>query len=76
MREVVDANPKLRKKMYIAYASLGIILGATMTGFAAAEVGIPVWLIVATSVYAYLGGAFGFGANSKVDAVPVSYREE
>lgn len=72
MQEIVAANPALRRKLYAVYGVIGLVLGATQVGFAAAEAGQPVALTVALAVYGFLGGAFGFGARAKVDAEPVT----
>jgi len=70
MQEIVNSNPALRKRLYVVYAVVGLVLGSTQVGFSAAEAGQPVWLTVALAVYAYVGVAFGFAAQSKVDARP------
>lgn len=70
MKEIVNSNPRLRKITYTAYALIGLIVGSTQVGYAAAELGQPVWLTVALAVYAYVGVAFGFAAQSKVAAEP------
>jgi len=72
MQEIVAGNPKLHRKLYVAYALIGLILGSTQVGFSAADAGQPVWLTVALAVFAYVGVAFGFAAQSKVDAEPVT----
>lgn len=71
MQEIVNSNPTLRKRLYGVYALAGLLLGSTQVGYAAAEAGQPVWLTVALAVYAYVGVAFGFAAQSKVAARPV-----
>lgn len=70
MKEIVNSNPQLRKITYGAYAIVGLVLGSTQVGYAAAEAGQPVALTVALAVYAYVGVAFGFAAQAKVQAVP------
>lgn len=55
---------KWRKVIYATYAILGVVIGATQVGFAAAEVGQPVWLTVTLAVYAFVGGAVGLTATS------------
>lgn len=60
-----------RKVMYIAYGLIGVGLGATQTAFTAAEVASPMWLVVAFSVYLYIGGAFGLVAAQNVGAQEV-----
>lgn len=72
MKEIVDANPVLRKRLYAVYASIGTVLGAIEVAFLALpDESTPLWLRVAIAVYLFIGGAFGFGARSKVDASPV-----
>jgi len=75
VQEIVNGNPSLRKKVYTIYGVVGFLLGSTQVGFAAAEAGQPVWLTVALAVFAYAGVAFGFAAQSKVDAQPVEVTE-
>lgn len=53
-----------RKKLYIAFGLGALILGATMTGYGAAAVAIPVWLEVTNQVFWYVAAAFGITAAS------------
>ena len=63
MRIELTALPaNVRAIIYWAYAAIGVALGSIQVGFAAADVGQPVWLVVALSVFAYLGAAFGLTA--------------
>lgn len=55
-----------RKVMYVTYGLIGVGLGATQTAFTAAEIASPLWLVVAFSVYLYIGGAFGLVAAQNV----------
>jgi len=55
-------TPKSRKIAYLIFAIVGVALGATVAGFAAAAVAIPMVVKVALAVYSYLGVAFGFTA--------------
>lgn len=71
MKELVDGNPVLRKKVYAAYAVVGTVLGAVEVAFLALPEDSPTWLRVSMAVYLFLGTAFGFGARSKVEATPV-----
>jgi hypothetical protein len=52
---IPDANK--RSLLYRIFAALGIIIGGTQVGFAAASAGQPVWLTVSLAVYAFLGTA-------------------
>lgn len=71
MQEIVNANPRLRRVLYTAYAIVGLVLGSTQVGYSAAELGSPAWLVVALAVYAFVGTTLGFTALAKVQAVPV-----
>jgi hypothetical protein len=53
-----------RKAIYAGYAIIGVIIGAIQVGFAAAELGQPVWLTVTLAVYAFVGGAVGLTAST------------
>lgn len=55
-------SPKARAVVYTVFAFLGLGLGGTQVGYAAAEAGQPTWLTVALAVYAFLGSAFGYTA--------------
>jgi len=57
---------RARRIAYAAYALLGVALGSVQVGYAAAELGQPVWLTVALAVYAYVGGSFGVVAAGNV----------
>lgn len=59
-------SPEKRKIVYAIFALIGLGLGATVTGFAAAGAVLPVAVKVALAVYAYLGGALGATAASNV----------
>lgn len=59
--EIIPAE--WRKPLYRIFAVLGIALGATQVGFAAASAGQPVWLTVSLAVYAFVGSALGFVAQ-------------
>lgn len=69
MNPRVFLPPKVRGPVYTGYGILGVGVGATQVGFAAANAGQPVWLTVVLSVYAFLGGAIGYTAasNTPVD---------
>lgn len=53
-----------RKAIYVGYAIMGVLIGAIQVGFAAAELGQPVWLTVTLAVYAFVGGAVGLTAST------------
>lgn len=67
MNPRVALPPKARASLYLPFALIGVALGATQVGYSAAEAGQPTWLIVAMSVYAFLGGALGITAASNTD---------
>ena len=67
----------VRSVLYIVFAVVGVVLGATQVGFAAADAGQPVALTVALAVYAFVGTAFGFTASANTPAnTTVDYRLE
>lgn len=68
--------PQIRSKVYAVYAVLGLVLGATQVGFAAAETGQPVALTVALAVYAFVGGALGFVAQANTPNDPMDRYDE
>lgn len=59
-------SPKWRKVFYAVFGLVGVALGATLVGFGAAGVAVPVALKVALAVYGFLGGAFGATAGANV----------
>lgn len=58
----------LRRKLYITFALIGLTLGAIQVGFAAAQIGQPVWLTVAFAVFGFVATAFGFTASANTPA--------
>lgn len=54
--QVVPDGP-IRKRVYQAFAAIGIILGGTQVGFAAAGGEQPVALTVALAVYGFAAAA-------------------
>jgi len=58
---------EIRRHVYAAFAFIGVALGATQVGFAAADAGQPVALTVALAVYTFIGGAIGFVARGNTD---------
>jgi len=65
MRDIVTG--KTRRIIYVAYAIIGLVIGATQVGYSAAEAGQPEWLTIALAVFGFLGTAFGFTASSNTD---------
>lgn len=62
LTELLPAH--VRKIIYIAYALIGVILGAVQVWFATYGATGPEWVEPALAVYAFVGGAFGFVASS------------
>lgn len=65
----LERKPALRIRIYDAFWVVGLALGGTQVGYAAADVGQPTWLAVALTVYVFVGGAIGFTARQNVDRV-------
>lgn len=66
MNPLTALPAKARTWLYAFYATLGIAFGATQVGFATADVDQPIWLLVAFSIFGYLGTALGLVAVSNV----------
>lgn len=66
LKDIIPAQS--RKKVYAAVALIGFILGAIQVGYAAAEVGQPVWLVVAFAVYGFTAAATGAAAAGNTPA--------
>ena len=60
----VALPPAARASIYYGFAVVGVALGATHVGFAAANAGQPTWLTVSLAVYAFVGPALGLTAAS------------
>ncbi|MCS4593549.1 hypothetical protein KTJ89_11210 [Brevibacterium sediminis] len=58
LNDIIPA--KYRKPVYVAYALVGVALGATATAYGPDNV--PEWHAVTTNVVLYIGGAFGLTA--------------
>ena len=69
MTDLIPAH--IRAHIYAAFAFLGIALGGVQVGYAAAELGQPVWLTVALAVYGFVGGALGLTARANTPEVDV-----
>ena len=55
----VITNARARKIIYALYLVGLVLAGAAQVGFAAAQLGQPVWLVVTLAVLAYLGIPIG-----------------
>lgn len=63
-------NPDARRRVYTGFWLVGLVLGGTQVGYAAAESGQPTWLTVALAVYAFLGAGVGYTAQANVPNDP------
>ena len=67
MNEFLQSIPEeYRRLFYGLFGLAGVLLGATAVGFVSAGVAIPVWLKVATAVYAFLGGPTALPARANL----------
>lgn len=64
LKDVLPA--KVRQVLYVAYAVLGVALGAIQVALDPD----PSWLITTFSVYGFLGGALGLTAGANTDTEP------
>ena len=64
--------PLQRKRLYVAFAVLSGIIGASLAGFAAISVIAPVGLIFASTFFNFLGTAFGIFAAGNIAEPSVS----
>ena len=55
-----------RQRIYLGYASAGIVLGSIFAGYGALGIVAPDWLAAAQAVYGYLGVATGIVAASNI----------
>jgi hypothetical protein len=60
----------VRAKLYTVYALLGLGIGSTQVGYAAADAGQPTWLTVTLAVFAFVGTGLGFTAASNTNNPP------
>ena len=69
---MADMNPLTyipdvyRQRIYLSYASAGIILGSIFAAYGALGTVAPEWLAAVQAVYGYLGTATGIIAASNV----------
>ena len=73
VKEFIPAGQ--RRLVYAIFAFVGLGLGATQVGYSAAELGQPVWLVVAMSVYAFLAAGVGYVAGSNTEPAPTDDSE-
>jgi hypothetical protein len=67
VKELLQAVPeKYRGLFYALFGVVGVALGATAVGFAAAGAALPVWFQVASAVYAFLGGPAALTARANL----------
>lgn len=65
-------TPLQRKRLYVAFAVLSGIIGASLAGFAAISVIAPIGLIFASTFFNFLGTAFGIFAAGNITEPSVS----
>ena len=65
-------SPIQRKRLYIVFAIISGVIGATLAGFAAVSMVAPVGLIFASTFFNFLGTAFGIFAASNITDTSVS----
>jgi len=64
-------SPRARKTVYTVYATIGLVIGCVQAGYGAVSTaGVPDWLKVVLSIYAFLGTAIGATAASNVTMQP------
>lgn len=68
--KTVAIPAKARAIVYTIYGVLGLAVGATQVGYAAAEAGQPVWLTVTLAVYAFIGTGIGYTAATNTPTGP------
>lgn len=68
-------SPAVRRVIYVAYAVLGVGLGAIEVWYATAGVAGPEWTAPALAVYAFVGGALGLTAASNTPREPAAVVE-
>ena len=66
MNPIFEQYPGARKLAYVLSFAIGLVLGAALVGYAAAEANQPTWLTVALAVYAFVAAALGITAAQNV----------
>lgn len=64
MNILTEIPPLWRKRLYVTYGFIGLVIGAVQVGFASAQMGQPTWLNVVLAVFGFTGTALGFTAAS------------
>lgn len=72
LNEIIPA--KYRKPVYVAYALIGVALGAIATAYGPENV--PEWHAVTTNVVLYIGGAFGLTAAANTIVSRTTYSDD
>ena len=65
-------TPLQRKRLYVVFAVLSGIIGASLAGFAAISVIAPIGLIFASTFFNFLGTALGIFAAGNIAEPSVS----
>lgn len=52
-------SARTRQKVYALYALGSVVLGAVQVGYSAGQLEQPLWLVIATAVWVFLGGSQG-----------------
>lgn len=64
-------SPRTRQVVYGAYSLGSVVLGAIQVGYSAGQYEQPVWLIISTAVWVFLGGSQGLLALLNTTPPPV-----
>lgn len=62
----LESHPAIRQHVYDGLWTVGLALGGTQVGCAAADAGQPTWLTVAIAVFTFLAAGVGYTARSNV----------
>lgn len=62
----LNNHPTARKVVYTAFWIIGLGLGGTQVGYAAANAGQPPWLDVTLAVFAFVAAGIGYTAFTNV----------
>lgn len=67
MKDIIPATK--RKLVYGWFAVIALALGSIQVGFASADLGQPVWLTVALSVFSFISAGVGYTAVANTEPV-------